>query len=518
MKRIGLLLPSLLSISLVAACGGKTTLPPPPLAPPPVAPPKPLESQPTSAAAVRADTPDAPFREKVPDEDGTVVFSAPKIESFRLKNGVRVLFVERRDLPIVSVRVTLKGGAGDYPSIRPGVTSFMGSMLEQGTKNRSALQFSDDYEEIGAQHAAWCSWDSCGSSVKILSRHVDRALAILSDVVTHPNFPDSEIERLRARRVAALSQEKTQPGAMSQNATAAALYGRNHPYGHSLTGRIEEVKGLGRPDIVKAYETVFTPKNATVIVAGDITKQALTEKLEASLGTWAAPPGAAPAPRAPQTPAPSKGARLVLVDKPGATQSQVGLAEVGVPMRNPDRDALVVMNAILGGIFSSRINLNLREANHFTYGAGSRFARRRGAGPFVAGGAMVADKTTAAVGELFREIRRMLDEDVKDEELAEAKADIKHGLPASFETVSAVTQALEDIFVYDLPLDEYATLTKRVDAVTVKDVRRVAKKYLHPDLLKVVVVGDRAKLESELVQTLRLGQPDERDAFGDPVK
>ncbi|WP_394850222.1 insulinase family protein [Pendulispora brunnea] len=500
---------------LGVACGGTPKLPPAPPAPSPVEPPKPLE--PSSPAAPRGDTPDAAFREKAPDEDGTVVFTPPKVESFRLKNGVRVLFVERRDLPIVSVRLALKAGAGDYPALKPGVASFMGSMLEQGTKSRTALQLSDDYEEIGAQHAAWCGWDSCGGSVKTLAKHLDRALQLLADVATHPTFPDAEIERLRSRRLAALAQEKTQPGAMSQNAVAAALYGRNHPYGNALGGRADDVKALARKDLVKAYETMFTPKNATLVVAGDITQKALADKLESSFGAWAAA-GAAQAPRTPAAPATSKAPRLVLVDKPGAAQSQVALVEVGVPRRNADRDAITVMNSILGGIFSSRINLNLREANHFTYGAGSRFAMRHGPGPFLAGGAMVSEKTAAAVGELFREIRRMIDEDVKDEELADAKSDIKHGLPGRFETVNAVTSAVEDIAIYDLPLDEFVTLPKRIDAVTVKDVRRVAKKYLHPEALKVVIVGDRAKLESELTQTLRLGAPEGRDAYGDLVQ
>ncbi|HWL89183.1 MAG TPA: insulinase family protein, partial [Polyangiaceae bacterium] len=196
----------------------------------------------------------------------------------------------------------------------------------------------------------------------------------------------------------------------------------------------------------------------------------------------------------------------------------VAVNEVGVPMRNPDRDALRVMNAILGGMFSSRINLNLREDKHVTYGAHSFFAMRHGAGPFWAGGAMVAEKTTVAATEMLREIQRMIDEDVHDDELAAAKSDIKLGLPSRFETGSEIVAALEDVFVYELPVDEYKTLPARIDAVTVKDIRRVAKKYLHPNLLKVVVVGDRAKLESELVPALHLGAPEIRDAYGDVVK
>jgi len=506
------------AVSVVAACGGAQKLPPPPMGPTPVTPPKPLEAPAASAAAVRPDTPDAPFREKAPDEDGTVVFTAPKVESFRLKNGIRVLFVERHELPIVSVRVAFKGGTGDYPSIHPGVALYMGSMLEQGTTSKSALELSDDFEEIGAQHGAWCSWDSCVGLVKTLSAHIERGLSLLADVVVHPTFPDAEIERQRERRLAQLAHEKGDPGAMAQNANAAAVFGRAHPYGHALGGTVDDAKNVSREDLVKAYKTIFSPKNAAILVAGDITRQSLADKLEVSFGTWSAT-SAAPAPRTPQPPPVSpKAPRLVLVDKPGAPQTQVAVNEVGVPMRNPDRDALRVMNAILGGMFSSRINLNLREDKHVTYGAHSFFAMRHGAGPFWAGGAMVAEKTTVAATEMLREIQRMIDEDVHDDELAAAKSDIKLGLPSRFETGSEIVAALEDVFVYELPVDEYKTLPARIDAVTVKDIRRVAKKYLHPNLLKVVVVGDRAKLESELVPALHLGAPEIRDAYGDVVK
>jgi len=493
-----------------AACGNTAPLGPPPAAPLPVAPPPPLAQQ-----APARETPDAQFRETAPAASGTVSFTPPRIEPLALKNGVKVLLVQRHDFPLVSVRVVVKGGAGDYASERPGVLSFVGAMLEQGTAKRSALQISDDYEAVGAQHGAWVDWDGGGATVKVLVRELDKALAILSDVVTAPTFPEAEVARLKSRRLAALALERTNPGAMANNAVAAALYGRAHPYGNSLSGREDDAKKITRDELVKAYKRVFVPRNATIVVAGDVTKEAILPKLEAAFGGWKG--AGAPPPKTPQV-APPKGdaPRLVVVDRPNAPQAQVFLAEPGVPVSTPDRDALSVMNAILGGVFSSRINMNLREAHAYTYGARSRFAMRHGPGPFTAGGAMVADKTAPAVHELFMEIEAMLSREVTPDELADAKENLKLALPGRFETVGDVTNAVADLAIFDLPLDEYVTREKRIDAVTAADVRRVAAAHLHPHGLRVIVVGDRAKIAPEL-EALHLGAIEARDAYGDVI-
>jgi zinc protease len=490
---------------MLVACAAE---PPPAPAPAPTPPPAP---PPVASAPIRV-TPDAPFREHPPAGEPDVAFVPPQIQSFKLKNGVRVLLVERHELPIVSVRVFAMVGAGDLPKEPPGLLSFLGSMLEQGTAKKSALDISDAFEAIGASHGAWVDWDSGGASVKVTTEHLDTALALLGDVVVHPAFPEAEIERLKARRLASIQQEKNAVGAMSSNAMAASIYGRAHPYGNSLWGRAEDVPKLTRAELVKAYAALFAPSRIAIAVAGDVTKDGLAPKLEATFGAWQGAGGAIAPPKAP---APSHDdARLVWVDKPGAPQSVVRLAEVGVPKLAPDRDAITVMNTILGGMFSSRINLNLREAHAFTYGASSGFQMRHGPGQFSAGGNMVADKTAPAIAELFKEVRAMRERPVSDEELETAKLSIKRAMPGRFETVSEVTGALADIAVYGLPLDEYATRPARIDKVTAEDVMKAAKAHLHPEQMKIVVVGDRAKLEPTL-ETLHLGAIEERDAYGD---
>lgn len=486
-------------------CGGEAP-PPNVVAPPPVA------STPPAQTAL-AQTPDAPFRQKAPGADGNVTFTPPTIAEFKLKNGLRVLLVERHDLPVVAMRLVVNLGAGDVPEARPGTASFLGGMLEQGTKKRTALQVSDDYESVGAQHGAWLDWDSGGVSVKVTSDKLDAALEIMSDVALAPTFPDGEIDRVRARRVAAIQSERTTPGAAVQNTIASALFGRAHPYGHSLQGQEDDAKKLTRAELVRLYERIFVPRNAAIVVAGDITRDALTTKLEASFGGWKDRPNAATR-RAPKALAKADATkRIVLVDMPGA-QSQVQLVRPGVAFATPDRDRLVVMNAIFGGMFTSRVNMNLREKHGYTYGARSHFVMRHGAGPFLVGASVFADKTIPSIKEMFLELEGLAKQGPTDDELALAKESIRLAMPGRFETTADVVGALDDLVVHDLPLDEYAKRPARIDAVTAADVKRVAAEWLKADNMTVVVVGDKSKLAPEL-DTLGLGTFEERDAYGD---
>ena len=491
---------------VVAGCATPAPLPPPPHAPPPIAswpaPPAPPVPDPV--------TPDAPFRDGPPAPGPAVTWTPPAIASWTLKSGMRVLFVERHDLPIVSVRVVAGVGAGDVPGARPGAVAFMGAMLEQGAGKRTALAISDDYEAIGADHGAGCDWDACTVSVKTLASRLPAGLDLLADVVLRPTFPDAEIDRVRKRWLGSLAQEKNSPGAMAQNALAASVFGRAHPYGHSLRGLPADVQKIARPGIDATWRAVFEPRSTTIVVAGDVTDAALRPLLEDRCGAWRG--GAAARAPVPSARPRGKAARVVLVDVPGATQSQVYVAEQGAPFASADRIPLGVMNLILGGIFSSRINLELREAKAFTYGAYSRLSLRHGAGPFAAGGAIFAEHTAEAAQAILAQIDHIRDAPVGAEELADAKESAKLALPARFETVDDVTGALEDVAVHGLPLDDLATRAARIDAVTAADVQRVARKWLRPDDLRIVVAGDKSKLEGDLG---KLGPVEVRDAYGD---
>lgn len=494
-------------LSAAMACGGD------PMSPPKV--PDPTTAKPV-APLVAAETPDAPFRQKPPPADGKIPFVAPKVVEARLKNGLRVLMVSRPELPVVAVRVVVAAGAGDLAGAKPGVVSFLGGMLEQGTKRRSALQLSDDFEAIGAQHSAWFDWDSGGMSVKVLKGELDAALDLMSDVVMNPTFPPEEIERLRARRIAAIQSEKSSPGSIVQNAIPPVIFGRAHPYGHTLGGEESDAKALTRADLVSAYERFFVTRNAAIVVAGDVTESVLLPKLEATFGKWK-PGGAAIAHTGPKPPAKAASdKRVIVVDKAGA-QSQIRIARPGVPYRHKDRDSIVVMNAILGGMFSSRINMNLREKNAYTYGARSHFSMLHGAGPFAVGASVHADKTVPAIKEVFVELEALLRQGPTDEELALAKESIRMAMPARFETTGDVAGAIADLVVYDLPLDEYEKRLARVDAVTAADVKRVAAEYLDPKAMTVIVVGSKELLAPQL-GSLGLGPFEERDAYGNLLK
>jgi predicted Zn-dependent peptidase len=478
-----------------------------------------VASWPTSSAAQAPRvTPDAPFRDNAPEPGTPVAWSPPEIQSWTLPNGVHVLFVGSHELPIVSIRVVTADGAGERDASRPGATAFMGSMLEQGAGSRSALALSDDFDAIGAEHSASCDWDSCGVRAKVLTSRFDAALDLVTDVALHPTFEDAEVERLRKRWLGSLTQEKNSPPAMEQNALAAVVFGRKHPYGHSLRGAPLDIEKLTRAEILERYKAAFAPSLTTIAVAGDVGLDELKAKLLSHFGSWKGAAAAAPAPG--HAPHPAKGAaRIVLVDVPQAAQSQVYVTDEGAPFGDKDRIALGVMNAILGGMFSSRINLELRETRAYTYGAHSRFSLRHGAGPFVAGGAIFAEHTADAAGVLLAEVDRIRREAVTPVELTDAKENARLALPARFESVDDITGALQDLAVYHLPLDEYATRAARIDAVTAAEVQRVAEKWLRPEGLRVVVAGDRSKIEKGLAALpLGSGAIEVRDAYGDPVK
>jgi zinc protease len=492
--------------------------------------PPPVASAPVRAAVVRGPlaaapiatappvTPDAPFRQAPPAPDASITWVPPRVDAWSLANGVHVLFVPRHDLPVVAVRVVSGAGAGDLAGVRPGAVAFMGAMLEQGAGKRGALELSDDFEGLGAEHGASCDWDSCVVRTKVLASRLEPALDLLADIVLRPTFPRPEFDRTHRRWVAGLQQEKNSPPAMEQNALAAVLYGREHPYGHGLRGAPADADALGRDEIERLWRRTFQPRTTTVVVAGDVSPETVRRLLDARFGGWrggavqragvggASTPGAS---------AERQTVRVALVDVPGAAQSQVFVAQPGPAFSVRDRIALGVMNAVLGGMFSSRINLDLREAHAYTYGAHSRFSMRHGPGPFSAGGAIFAEHTGDAVRALMAQVERIRSEPVTADELADAKQNAKLALPSRFEGVDDVAGALQELAVYDLPLDEYAARAARIDGVTAEDVQRVAKAWLHPEAMWVVVAGDRARVEHDLST---LGTVILRDAYGDPAK
>jgi zinc protease len=464
-------------------------------------------SRPAVAPVVGAAPPPAEdFRSKPPPSGPAVAFVPPRVIESRLANGVRVLVAERHELPIVSVAIVIRTSRASAP----GLASFASGMLMQGTRTRSALQISDAIERLGGSVGASSDYDAAYVSGRFLTEKIAPGLALVADVARSPRFEAAEVERFRSRRLTALAQQKDMPQAVLSRAVVGVLYPAAHPYATPLIGT-EESTARVTPDALAAYwKGVLRPDAMTILFAGDITEGAARAEAERALGSLPA----VTAPPPPGTDAPAAvtaGPKVVLIDRPGATQSSVAVALVGVPRSTPDYDALTVMNTILGGPFSSRINLNLREKHAFTYRAGSSFDMRQGPGPFTAGGAIVRESTGAAVKEIRAEIDRIRSEPVTDEELADAKTNILRALPAEFESTSDVVGALANLVAHGLPLDEYATRSARVSAVTKDDVRRVAQKTLAPEAARLVVVGDASVVKEQLA-SLGIGDVELRAA------
>jgi predicted Zn-dependent peptidase len=455
---------------------------------------------------------DGDFRKKAPAPGPEVVFVPPKIEEARLSNGIRVLLVERHELPIVAFQIVVDRGAAQGT---PGLGAFTAAMLLQGTKTRSAIAISDDLGKLGAAYDAWADYDSVGVSARCLAPKLPDVLTILGDVVQNPRFDGAELKRERARRLTAILQQNDRPATILSNTVAGALYPAGHPYSVPLIGTEQDVNKIGVKDLAGFHAAHFMPDRVTIAIAGDVTKDSATRELERVFGAWKGKAKQGTEAAEPPPPA-ATAARVFLIDRPGATQSHVAAALPGVPRSTKDFEAILVMNTILGGQFSSRLNLNLREKHAYTYGARSGFDMRLGPGPFVAGGAIVRESTGPALTEVLSEIKRIRADLVTDEEIADAKSTLVLQLPARFETASETAASLGVLAVYNLPIDEYANRAAKIQAVTREDVKRVADRYLAPDRLRLVVVGD-AKVVEEQLAKLGFGAMDVKRAAAPPA-
>lgn len=456
--------------------------------------------KPAAPKSIKLSPEEEAFRSKAPASGEPMPFVPPTIVEQRLANGVRVLLVERHQLPIVAFQIVVDRGADQ---LSPGAGAFLGAMLTQGTKTRSALEISDALGRVGAQFGSWGSLDSIGVNAKVLAQSFPETLAILADCMRNPAFTKEEVERERVKRLTALSQQKDSPQTILRNAVSGVLYPDTHPYHAPLLGNEAALKTLTGEDLAKFHGKLVDPDDVTVAIAGDVTKDAALAEVEKVFGDWT---GKAESVVETKEPADAEGApRIVVIDRPGATQSHLAATLVGVPRSSKDFHALMVMNTILGGQFSSRLNLNLREKHAYTYGAGSSFDMRHGAGPFTAGGAIVREKTEPAAEEILAEIKRIQESLVTEEELADAKTNLVRRLPASFETVSDVAGSIAYLAIYGLPLDEFGKRADAYRAVTREDVQRVAKLYLRPERVRLVIVGDASVIEKDL-EKLNLGK------------
>jgi predicted Zn-dependent peptidase len=423
----------------------------------------------------------------------------PSIEKFQLSNGIPVLLIELHKVPLVQVNVVVRAGAAADPKVKAGVASLTAEMLDRGAGGRSALELSDAVDHLGADLSAAAGWDATTIGLNVPSQRFTEALALLADVVTRPAFPQEELDRVRKERLTEFLQWRDEPRSLARVAFARAVYG-GHAYGRVPEGSEASVRAIERADLKAFHDSYFEPGNVTIVAAGDITPSVLQPRLEERFGAWrgsaARPPSVAAASQV-------RGRSVWLIDVPGAAQSEIRIGRVGPPRATPDYFPLIVMNTVLGGSFTSRLNQNLREVHGYTYGAGSVLDFRLSTGPFLAAAAVQTDKTAPALSEFFKELEGIR-KPVREEELTKARNYVALRYPAGFETTGDLAGKLEEKVVYGLPDDYFTSYADRVRKVTADDVARVTAQAIDPRSIVVVIAGDRKKIEPGL-RALKLG-------------
>ncbi|MBP1636170.1 MAG: peptidase domain protein [Acidobacteria bacterium] len=450
------------------------------------------------AAAAYAQPPD---RTRIPRPGPAPELRLPEIQKRALSNGLPVWVVGLHEVPVVQVSLVVAAGGNADPAGKPGLAGMTAAMLDEGAGGRSALEIADAVDYLGASLSTTGSFDASAVRLWVPVARLAEALPIMADVATRPTFPPEDLERLRKERLTAMLQARDDPAQVAGLAFPKLVFGA-HRYGTSLAGTPASVAAFTPDDLRTFYAGHYRPDRSTLIVVGDVTPDEVVRQLESAFGGWKPEGSEAPVPTLKDA-APAKAGQVLIIDKPGAPQSQIVIGGVGVPRSTPDYFPLEVLNTLLGGSFTSRLNQNLREEHGYTYGAGSAFDMRLAAGPFLARAGVQTEVTADALREFFKELNGVL-EPVPEDELSRAKNFVALSFPGEFETTRDIAAKLEAMAVYRLPADYFSTYVDRIQAVSAADVRRVAQKYITPGRFTVVVVGDRKTIEAP-VRALKLG-------------
>jgi zinc protease len=426
----------------------------------------------------------------------------PAPQSFKLANGLTVLHLQRSALPIVTAQLVVNAGLGANDPALPGAADFAAGMLEEGTTTRNAVQMAQEIEQLGAGYSTQTRRDATLLRIDALSRNFPAALGLVADIAQHPTFPAEEVERQRKAHLSAIVEAREDAGTLAEVAFSRALYGTDHPYGRSNLGTEESMQRIGEADLRDFWRRWFRPDNAALIVVGAIDAAELRPLAERLWASWAAAPIAA-APK-PEPPAASTVASVVIVDKPSAPQAELRIGRIGTVRTTPDFPALQVLNEAIGGGFTSRLNLDLREEKGYTYGIGSRFEYGRRPGPFVVRTAVKSDVAVPAIREILAQLRRAGAAPLTPEELQRARGSLTRSLPAMFETNGATGSSFGELFAYALPLDYFRQLPSQLTKVGAADLPPLARRYFDPAPMVVIAVGDRATLQPAL-DALKLG-------------
>jgi zinc protease len=441
-----------------------------------------------------------PDRSKPPSVGSPKSLKLPPVQKVALSNGLPVMLADMREVPVVEVAVAVRAGAAADALDRTGVACMAVDILDEGAAGKDALAIADSLDLLGAELTTSCSWDAVTVRLHVPTARLAAALPILADVVLRPSFRVKDLDRLRREALTELLQARDDPDQLAGFGLARAVFGNGHRYGLPLEGDAASLTAMRIADVRNFHAKQFRPENAALVVAGAVDAATALPLLQGAFGAWAK--GGAPA--APIADAAQVSGRAVLVvDRPGAAQSALRVGRVSPARSTSDYHALEVMNTLLGGSFTSRLNDNLREQHGYAYGARSSFDFRRAAGLFSAAANVHTPSTADALREFIAELQRIRAPAKKDE-VERARNYLAYGYPQDFETTRQVASKLADQFIYGLLDDEYTGFVSRVSNVEVRDVQRVAQAAIDADNLAVVVVGDAAKIERSL-RPLNLG-------------
>ena len=436
----------------------------------------------------------ADFRASAPPAGPPRPYHFPQVTRETLPNGLEILIAENHNAPLVSMRALVASGADRDTADLAGLASMTTELLDEGAGSRDAIRLAEDLGFLGASLATGTDWDASYISLDVLSKNFAASMEIFADIARRPMLPESALNRVRAERLMELLQQREEPAAIAGKRFSNLLYGRG-TYGNSVMGNNDSVTRFAIADVKAFYAAHFIPNNLAIVIAGDIDAQNALAIVRRLFSDWKR--GAEP-PRPPITPSPIENSRVYLIDRPTAVQSEIRVGHIGVPRSTEDYFPLTVMNALLGGVFNSRINLNLREKHGYTYGARSAFAFRRQAGPFVVSAPVRNEVTLESVSEVLSELRRIRTGDIEERELADTKNYLAGVFPATVQSASDIAGRLLDMELYDLPHDYFDHYRENITAVEKEDIARVANKYIDPDRALIVIVGNASQIREPL--------------------
>ncbi len=439
-------------------------------------------------------------RSRLPVPEADRPFAFPRIVTRTLGNGLEVRAVRHRSVPVVSMVLLVPGGTAVDPAEAHGLVSITAGLLDEGSRGQSALEVADRIARIGGDFDLDAGLDAVVVGLTTLDRFFETGLALVKEIVTEPNLAADDFARIRDLRLERLRQMRDHAGALAERAFAEAVYG-SHPYGYMSFGSEASVASMSVDSVRALHGAMFVPTGSTLVVVGDRAEEALLDRAAAIFDSWQPIASAMRVDRdAALAPPPARPSlTLGVVARPGAAQSELRIGHACANRSTPDYHTLLVLNTILGGDFVSRLNLNLRERRGFTYGVRTGFNLRRGVGPFLVQTSVGTDVTAPAIQETLSEIRGIRDtRPVTREEISTAFATLSKGYPRGFETASQVARSVAQLALHRLPDSYFEEFVPRLSQVTVDDVTMAAQKYLDPEKLVTIVVGDLDKIEASL--------------------